>query len=178
VKDAREPQTDAPGEANDACSVTPTLEDKLEAARREYEALQDKYLRLLADFENHKKRAAKEREQQAQFSNEELLKEWLPVVDNVERAARHAATQRAPAAMLEGLELILKQCREVLGRAGATAIEAIGQPFDPQQHQAIAQRDTDEAPAGTVVDEAQRGYLFKGRLLRPALVTVAKQPQS
>jgi molecular chaperone GrpE len=150
---------------------------KLEAKRRDYDALYDKYLRLLADFENHKKRTAKEWEQYLQFANEELVKEWLPVVDNIERALRHAQEHKAPPAVVEGWALILKQCQEVLERAGVTAIDSVGQPFNPEWHQAIAQHETTDAEHGTVLEQAQRGYLMKSKLLRPALVTVAKSSE-
>ena len=167
-------------EARPAAEVPVTGEpsrEKLETKRREYDALYDKYLRLLAEFENHKKRTAKEWDHHLRFANEELLKEWLPVVDNIERALHHAQESRAPATVVEGWALILKQCQEVLGRAGVTAIESVGQRFNPELHQAIARRELDAATGGaedgTILEEAQRGYLVNGRLLRPALVTVA-----
>jgi molecular chaperone GrpE len=159
-----------------ADAVLETALAKLEAKRREYDALHDKYLRLGAEFENHKRLAAREREQQALFANEELLKEWLPVVDNIERALHHATTHTAPAAVVEGWALILKQCREVLDRAGVTVIESLGRPFNPEWHQAIARRESGDAESNTILEEAQRGYLMNGRLLRPALVVVAARP--
>jgi molecular chaperone GrpE len=146
---------------------------RVEAAKREYDALHDKYLRLGAEFENHKRLAARERDQLLLFANEELLKEWLPVVDNIERALHHARQSQAPAAVVDGWALILKQCQEALGRAGVTAIESLGRPFNPEHHQAMARREADGAEDGDILEEAQRGYLLNGRLLRPALVVVA-----
>jgi molecular chaperone GrpE len=166
----------APQEAGPAAGSTlETALEKLEAKRRDYDALYDKYLRLVAEFENHKKRTAKDWDQYLQFANDELLKEWLPVADNIERALRHAEESKAPAAVVEGWALILKQCQEVLGRTGVTAIDSVGRPFNPELHQAIAQREVNDAEDGMILEEAQRGYLMKGRLLRPALVTVAKR---
>ena len=153
-----------------------TATTRLEAKRREYDALHDKYLRLGAEFENHKRLAARERDQLLLFANEELLKEWLPVVDNIERALHHARHNRAPAAVVDGWALILKQCQEALSRAGVTAIDSLGRPFDPQLHQAMARREADGATDGEILEEAQRGYLINGRLLRPALVVVAARP--
>jgi molecular chaperone GrpE len=175
----RDVEPAAPPTASDAdpADTSPeTATTRLEAKRREYDALHDKYLRLGAEFENHKRLAAREREQQALFANEELLKEWLPVVDNIERALHHARQNRAPAAVVDGWALILKQCQEVLGRAGVTAIESLGQPFNPEWHQAIARRESGDAENNTIFEEAQRGYLMNGRLLRPALVVVAARP--
>ncbi|MEW6325682.1 MAG: nucleotide exchange factor GrpE, partial [Nitrospirota bacterium] len=106
---------------------------------------------------------------------EELLKEWLPVIDNIERALRHARENEAPAAVVEGWSLILKQCHDLLGRVGVSPVESVGAPFNPEIHQAIARREADQGD-GTVIEEAQRGYRLKGRLLRPALVTVVAAP--
>jgi molecular chaperone GrpE len=145
-----------------------------EAKPREYDALYDKYLRLVAEFDNYKKLAAREREQYLQFGNEEVIKEWLPVLDNIERALHHAKEHRVANAVVEGWALILKQCQDVRSRAGVTTIESVGHPFNPEWHQAIAQRESADGVDGVVVEEAQRGYLLKGKLLRPALVTVSK----
>ncbi|HUJ79917.1 MAG TPA: nucleotide exchange factor GrpE [Nitrospiria bacterium] len=165
-----------PREAGEDSSGTPggAAPDPLAAKQREYDALYDKYIRLLADFDNYKKLAAREREQYLQYGHEELLKEWLPVLDNIERALHHAEGHRAPDAVVQGWALILKQCLDVLGRAGVTVVETKGKPFNPEWHQAIAQKESSQEPDGLVVEEAQRGYLLKGKLLRPALVTVSK----
>ena len=166
----------AASDADPADASSETATTRLEATRREYDALHDKYLRLGAEFENHKRLAARERDQLLLFANEELLKEWLPVVDNIERALHHARHNRAPAAVVDGWALILKQCQEVLDRAGVTAVESLGQPFNPERHQAMARREADGATDGEILEEAQRGYLINGRLLRPALVVVAARP--
>jgi molecular chaperone GrpE len=147
-----------------------------DSAGGDYDALYDKHLRLSAEFDNYKKRMARERDAYLQFANERLLKEWLPVVDNIERALHHAKEHNAPETVVEGWALILKQCRDVLDRAGVTVIDSVGHPFNPEVHQAIAQRESADQDDQTVMDEAQRGYLLKGRILRPSLVTVARQP--
>jgi molecular chaperone GrpE len=148
---------------------------ELEVKQREYDALYDRYVRLLAEFDNYKKLAAKERDQYLQYGNEERLKEWLPILDNIERALRHAEEHHVSDAVVKGWALILKQCQDILDRAGVTAIESLGSPFNPEWHQAIAQT-AGHGQEGVVVEEAQRGYLLKGKLLRPALVTVSKGP--
>jgi molecular chaperone GrpE len=150
--------------------------EELAAKQRDYDALYDKYMRLLAEFDNYKKLASRERDQYLQFGNEEILKEWLPVLDNIERALHHAEEHHAPDAVVQGWALILKQCQDVLGRAGVTVVESMGRPFNPEWHQAMAQKESTREPEGIVVEEAQRGYLLKGKLLRPALVTVSKAP--
>lgn len=149
-----------------------------EARQREYDALYDRYLRLLADFDNYKKMAARERGQYLQFGQEELLKEWLPVLDNIDRALHHAEQHHVADAVINGWALILKQSQDVLARAGVTPVESVGRPFNPEQHQAIAQREAAGVDEGTILEEAQRGYLIKGKLLRPALVVVAKAPSA
>jgi molecular chaperone GrpE len=184
---ARPPQdSDTPDKTTaDAAGDTesPTAERAQESApdaigttQREYDQVHDKYMRLMAEFDNYKKRATREREQFLQFANEELLKEWLPVVDNIERALRHVGETQAPPSMAEGLSLIHKQCLDLLGRAGVTAIESVGKPFNPELHQAVAQRETADGAEQAVLEEVQRGYVLKGRLLRPALVTVSTAP--
>jgi len=164
------PQEAGTGSSGAACG------GELEAKQREYDALYDRYIRLLAEFDNYKKLAAKERDQYLQYGNEERLKEWLPILDNIERALRHAEEHHVSEAVVQGWALILKQCQDIMGRAGVTAIESMGRPFNPEWHQAIAQRASGHRQDGVVVEEAQRGYLLKGKLLRPALVTVSKGP--
>ena len=160
--------------AQEQAAAGDALATELESTRREYSQLHDKYLRLSAEFDNYKKRTAKDRDNYLQFGHEKLLKEWLFVVDNIERALHHAEEVKAPTSMVEGWLLILKQCQELLGRSGVTMIESVGKPFNPEVHQAIAQRETAEHGDQIVLEEAQRGYLLKGRILRPAMVVVSQ----
>jgi molecular chaperone GrpE len=147
-----------------------------EARIREAE---ERYVRLYAEFENYKKRTARENEDFRRYANEAVLKEMLPVLDNFERAVSHAkeADGAAGGGLLEGVELVRRQFLDVLGKLGVTPIEAMGRPFDPQVHQAVSQREAADAAAGTVVDELQRGFIFRERVLRPAMVVVARGPQ-
>jgi len=154
---------------------TAQLRQQLESKEQENKILQDKYLRLYAEFENYKKRVARDQEEYAKYANERLLKELLPVVDNLERAIFHSKEVQEPSKILEGLELILKQCLEVMGKFGMNSIQSHLQPFDPARHQALGQMESNEYEEGTVIEEVQKGYRFNDRILRPALVIVSKR---
>jgi molecular chaperone GrpE len=150
-------------------------EGEAERLRGELAALQDRCLRLQAEFENYRKRQQREREEAHRHTKERVLRELLPVVDNLERAIRHAGGEPAPETLQQGVELVHKQVVDVMTRFGVEAMPALGTPFDPHRHEAMARVDTSGDPAdGTVVEEYQRGYLLDGRVLRPALVAVAK----
>ncbi|HEY5952058.1 MAG TPA: nucleotide exchange factor GrpE [Kofleriaceae bacterium] len=151
------------------------LEDKLAAAEKEKKDNWDRYLRAAADIENLRKRQKRELEDAKFETKNKVLKEMLPVVDNLERAIEHAVAgtggEKNP--IVEGVQLVLRQFTTAFERLEVTAIDAMGQPFDPNLHEAISQQESDQ-PAGTVVQVLQRGYRAGERLLRPALVVVAK----
>ncbi len=151
------------------------LEKELEEARKEAQEHYDKFLRLYAEFENYKKRVAREKADLVKYGNEELLRELLPVVDNLERALEHAKKKGDPEAIIEGVELVLNQFCQVLRRFGVEPIAAVGEQFDPERHEAVAEEATDEAAPGEVISEVQKGYMLNDRLLRPAKVVVAKE---
>jgi molecular chaperone GrpE len=161
------------------------LEESMSRARETQERLKDTHERLLrvaAEFDNFKKRASKEREDAQKFGIERLLKDFLPVADNLERALDHAE-EHDLRQVLEGVKLVQKLLETTLGRHGVTGFSALGQPFDPNLHEALMQQESD-APAGTVVSEMSRGYKLNERLVRPAAVVVARprsaapQPQA
>jgi molecular chaperone GrpE len=133
----------------------------------------DRYLRAAADLENLRKRQRREIEDAKLESKGRVLKEMLPVVDNLERAIDHAVAQAGANPIVEGVQLVLRQFVTAFERLDVTPVEAAGQPFDPNLHEAISQLESD-APPGTVVQVLQRGYKSGDRLLRPALVVVAK----
>jgi molecular chaperone GrpE len=167
----------------DALSVTPDeeirrLREALEAQTLLAEEHRDRYLRAAAEFDNARKRAAREREEYTRYANESLLRELLPVLDNFERALQSARNEPAAAAVTAGVELIQRELLRVLEKFGVTSFTSVGQPFDPERHEAIARVPAQEQPEGTVVDETARGYLLNGRILRPAMVTVASSPDS
>jgi molecular chaperone GrpE len=149
------------------------LREALEAKSREAEEHRDRYLRAAAEFDNARKRAAREREEYTRYANESLLREFLPVLDNFERALQAARGEPAAAAVTAGVELIQRELLRVLEKFGVTSFTSVGQPFDPERHEAIARVPGEGRPEGTVVDETARGYLLYGRVLRAAMVTVA-----
>jgi molecular chaperone GrpE len=154
------------------------LEADLAEAQRELAETRDKHLRLAADFENTRRRAIKDREEAALYGHQNLVKELLPSVDNLERAIEHAKQggEANQGGLLEGVELVLREVMSVLGRHGVVLVEAEGQPFDPAQHEAMAQVEDGSVPGNTVVQVYQPGYQLRGRLLRPARVVVSKPP--
>src|SRR5262249_16482484 len=149
------------------------LEEALQAKGKEVEALQDRNLRLMAEFDNAKKRAVREREEHARFANESLIRELLPVLDTFDRPLQAARGAAGAAAGTGGVELIQRELLRVLEKFGAVPFSSIGQPFDPERHEAVARVQSDEHPEMTVIAETARGYTLNGRVLRPAMVTVA-----
>lgn len=141
-------------------------------------ALQDKYLRLAAEFDNYKRLSQREQRDYARFVNEGLLKELLPIIDNLERAVRSSKENQGRDGLIQGVELILKQFAETLAKCGVRPIASVGQAFDPSCHQAVARVESNTVPAGSVVEEFQRGYYLHDRILRPAMVTVSAGEQA
>ena len=152
------------------------LEAELEATRRELQATFATYQRLAADFENHKRRTRQELAERTQYANEELLLKLLPLLDNFKRALEHAPEGIDPK-WFEGIKLIARQFEATLEAQGLSSIPAVGEKFDPSQHEAIAQEETDEHEEGTVLEEMQPGYRLHQKVLRPTLVKVA-QPRA
>ena len=152
------------------------LQEALEIKTREAESLQDKNLRLIAEFDNARKRTAREREDYVRFANESLIRELLPVLDNFDRALHAAKGEPGGAAVTAGVELIQRELLRVLEKFGATPFSSVGERFDPERHEAVARIQTSAYPEMSVIGETARGYLLHGRVLRPALVTVAVAP--
>jgi len=154
------------------------LRQKLEEKTKEAEENYARLLRLAADMENLKKRQERERADLLQFANENLVKELLPVVDNLERALAHGRQLEAPQALLEGIEMVHQGFLKALDRFGVTAHDSLGQQFDPAFHNAMMQEEAPDVPDGSVIKELQKGYLMNQRLLRPAMVVVASNTQN
>jgi molecular chaperone GrpE len=153
--------------SSQASSVEVTAKDE------ELKSLNDRYLRLAAEFDNYKRLAQRDQRDQIRFGNEHLLKELLPVVDNLERAIKAAKDGPSTDGLVQGVELTLKQLQSVLGKFGVQSIPTMGQPFDPSGHQAVATVPSTKIPDKHVVEEFQRGYRLHDRVLRPAMVTVS-----
>jgi molecular chaperone GrpE len=148
--------------------------DPLAEARAEGARMKEQWMRTAADFDNFRKRARRDVEDSRRAGREDLLKDLLPVFDNLERAIQSAqrATEVKPVA--DGLAMVVKQFVDVVGRAGITKVATVGHAFDPTVHEAIQQVETDEHAPGTVVSEVQPGYMQGERLVRAAMVVVAK----
>jgi molecular chaperone GrpE len=170
---AREKKT-APEVTPETSGDLAELQNQLQEKTLEAEENYSRLLRLAADMENLKKRQERERAELLQFANENLIKELLPVVDNLERALDHGRQLEAPAPLLEGLEMVCQGFLKALGRFGVTPLDSVGQPFDPAFHNAVMQEAAPEVPDGSVIKELQKGYLLNQRLLRPAMVVVAR----
>jgi len=150
------------------------LEADLKEKGTEIEALNDRLLRLHAEFENYKKRMARDRSEFMKFANEGLILECLPVLDNLERAVATARSGADAQGVAEGLEIILRLFQTTLEKAGVKPIVALEHEFDPNLHQAVVQVDSTDGRDNIVVEEVRRGYLLEGRVLRPSLVKVSK----
>jgi molecular chaperone GrpE len=150
------------------------LRAALSAKTQETERLMDRLLRLQAEFENYKKRMAREKAEYLKFAHEGLILDFLPVLDNLERALAAARAEAGSTRLIEGIEMIARLFRSVLEKAGVKPMETVGQPFDPAYHQAVAQVDGSPDEANLVVEEVQKGYLIESRVLRPAMVKVSR----
>jgi len=140
----------------------------------ELQDINDKYVRLYAEFENYKKRVNKDKEDLIKYGNENLLTELLPVIDNLEMALKHASNNLS-SGLVQGVEITLKELKKILEKFGLTAIEADGKPFDPLIHHAMLQVERDNVKENMVAEELRKGYMLKDKVLRPALVAVSKK---
>jgi molecular chaperone GrpE len=153
------------------------LKKKLEEKEKEAKENYDRLLRTAADFENYKKRAAREKEDWTKFANEDLIRAILPFIDNLERAVNHAQKIADTGVLVEGVQLTLQQLLQALNKFGLSSFESVGKPFDPAMHEAMLVVETDKHEPNQVVEEFQKGYLLNDRLLRPATVSVSKPPE-
>jgi len=173
--DGRDPSHEPPPSgAETAEERVRALEAELAKTREEVKQGQDRWLRERADLENVKRRAAREKADLAKFASEGVLRDLLPVVDNLERAVAHAEDQSDP--LLSGVKLVLKFLQDLLERHRVSRVKARGALFNPAEHEAMAQVESAVHEPNAVVDEHQAGYRLHDRLLRPAMVTVAKAP--
>ncbi len=163
----REPVTDQEDEA-----LTP--DEELEAVRQEARDNYDRFVRLSAEFENYKKRASREMSEFRKYANEMIIRELLPVVDNLERAIESSGDdENVNSCVVEGVGMTLKEILKVFDQFEIKQVESLGQPFNPGFHEAVMREESDEYPENTVIKEFQKGYLMHDRLIRPAMVVVS-----
>jgi molecular chaperone GrpE len=161
--------------SGEAALPAPTAEERIALLEAEKAEIKDRMLRVAADFENWKKRARKDQTDGEARSKEGVLRDFLEVVDNLERATASFADGKESDAksVRDGVELVLRQFRSKLDRYQVKAVESVGQPFDPRLHEAISQAPSADAKPGSVLHELQKGYTIGDKLLRPAMVVVA-----
>ncbi|HEV8327486.1 MAG TPA: nucleotide exchange factor GrpE [Nitrospiraceae bacterium] len=167
--------TPSPGDcpATEDTGLVEELQLALAEKTEKFNELNDKYLRLAAEFDNFKRLAQRDQRDLIRFGNEQLLKELLPVVDNLERAVKASRKGGSSDVLIQGVDLTLKQLTGALTRFHVLPVETVGQPFDPATHQAVASVASEKVPEQHVVDEFQRGYRLHDRTLRAAMVSVS-----
>lgn len=175
-EDAPTQQWSAVDEEAPAIDAAVAAAEELEAARREVADWKGRAYRATADLENVRRRFQKEREELRRFAVEGLLKDLLPIMDNLERAVQHAE-QNGQEGLVDGVRMVLRQFQQTLAGKGAEPFDALGQPFDPQLHEAMTEMPSAEFAPGHVASVFQRGWKLNGRLVRPAMVVVAKAPE-
>ncbi len=181
----KQPEPAEPGAENeplmavDAASVAPEQLEELKERAAKADENWERLVRTTADLENFKKRAAREKQEAIKFANEGLLQKLIPVLDHFDMAL--AAAQTAPQAeavqsLQTGISMVYQQLKNSLAEAGLEEVDASGKAFDPNLHEAVSQKETNEAPEGQVLQQIRKGYKFRDRLLRPASVVVARHP--
>jgi molecular chaperone GrpE len=175
VPEDNDTPTPQPAEAEAPATAEAAPEpDPLEAAKAEQAKLKDQLLRTLADFDNFRKRSRRELAEAERRGRDDMLKEFLPVFDNLDRAGVHAETATDVKALADGITLVMRQFSDTLTKVGIERIPAVGHPFDPSVHEAVQQMETSDFEPGTIAAEVQAGYRNSEKLIRPALVVVAK----
>jgi len=146
--------------------------EQITELKKQIDEIQGRLFRTLADFDNYKKRAVKEKEEIAKYASAQLVELLLTSLDNFERALLASNETKNFESLVDGVQMVYRQIEEVLNKEGLEPIEAIGQPFNPEVHQAVMQVETEEYASGIVVEELQKGYKYKGKVLRPSMVKV------
>jgi molecular chaperone GrpE len=146
------------------------------ATAEQLKELNDKYVRLYAQFENYKKKAAKDKEELTSYVKEEVIYELLPSLDHLDIALKHANEDESSGGLRQGVEMTLRELYRTLEKFGLKVIEAQGKPFDPEYHHAMSQVETDEVEEKTVMEEFRKGYMFGDKVLRAAMVSVSRKP--
>ncbi|MDL1963298.1 MAG: nucleotide exchange factor GrpE [Deltaproteobacteria bacterium] len=180
-KKAADDEHVADNEASSKKDSNKTIESskKVKSVEEELKETYDRFLRVSAEFENYKKRSAREMSEFKKFANESLIKELLLIIDNLELAINSSKDEEnSNNGLIEGIDMTLKKLLKILGEFGLKQIESLEKPFDPNFHQAVMQEETDKHSQNTVIKELQKGYILNERLLRPAMVVVSKKQQT
>ncbi|MDX1968313.1 MAG: nucleotide exchange factor GrpE [Planctomycetaceae bacterium] len=175
--DAPSAETPEPGAADSTPAETSAAVDPMQTLIAERDDFKDKWARARADLDNYRRRIQREMEEDRKYAGLPLLKAVLPGLDGLHLALRAAATSKNADELIQGVEMVAKQFEAALSNVGVKGIPAVGQPFDPNLHEAITQRPSAEHPAMTVLDEVERGYLLHDRVVRPSKVVVSSVPQ-
>ncbi|NCU17465.1 nucleotide exchange factor GrpE [Pallidibacillus pasinlerensis] len=149
-----------------------TLQEKIEQLQKELEAKEDRLLRIQAEYDNYRKRTRNEMEALKEYGSQDLATELLPALDNFERALQSNVTSEDGKALLQGVEMVYKSILDTFKNAGIEPIEAVGKEFDPHEHHAVIQGNDDQYDSNIVIEELQKGYKLKDRVIRPAMVKV------
>ncbi|MET3940679.1 molecular chaperone GrpE [Paenibacillus sp. PvP094] len=171
--ESQEPVNEAGAAEAQAEEMADQGQDELGRLKAEVEETQQRFVRAQADFDNFRRRTQKEKEELAKYASMKLVTELVPVIDNFERAMATVPEGTESESFSKGIQMIFRQLETVLNNEGLTAMDTVGQPFNPEFHQAIMQVESDEYEEGTVVEEVQKGYMLKDKVLRPAMVKVS-----
>jgi len=171
-KDKKDKKKSKPGKDD----IIQELEEKVQTLTKEKENERDQLLRATAEFENYKKRSAREASDFRRFANESLIRELLPLVDNLERALESSSQiEETNGDLTKGVELVITGTLKTLEKFNVAQVKAVGESFDPSYHQAVMQEEAEDDKEGTIIKELQKGYLLHDRLIRPSMVVVSKK---
>jgi molecular chaperone GrpE len=174
LNDVEEPSLETSGEQDEEPEVEYVEKAKFDEAEKQAEENHQRYLRAQADLDNFRRRTRLEKEESAKYASIKLLEQLLPVVDNFERALAASQTNADFDSLAKGIDMVFRQISQVLEQEGLKPIQAVGEPFNPEFHQAIMQVESEEYEEGIVVEEVQKGYFIKDKVLRPAMVKVSQ----
>ena len=175
--DSEETETqpiDADSEASPEAEALANLKAEYEAYKAESEERHDQMLRTIAEFDNSRKRAEREKEESLKYALESFVKELIPTIDSIERAIQSTKESQDFDALVEGVEMIHKGFLSAFEKRGVTPIEAVNELFDPMQHEAVLHVESEDVPENRVIEEWQKGYMLHNRVIRPSMVSVSK----
>ena len=174
VSETEEPSADAESGDSPEAEALANLEAEYEAYKAESEKQHDQMLRTVAEFDNSRKRAEREKEESLKYALESFVKELIPTIDSIERAIQSTKESQDVDALAEGVEMIYKGLLGTLEKRGVTPIDAVNEPFDPMQHEAVMHVESEDVPENNVIEEWQKGYMLHNRVIRPSMVSVSK----